>query len=74
MDNTESNEEYDGPTTKDFNMGDQGDEHDIDDVDDIIQQDEASNIYIDLVMNFSQQINMDAVKNHDMSNTTSNAT
>ena len=35
MDDTKSEEKYDAPLTKDFNMGDQGDEHDIDDENDI---------------------------------------
>ena len=71
MDDTDNNEKHDGPLTDDFNIGSLSDENDIDDDDDITQTDEVD---INPIMTFSQQINMDVVRDHGMANITTNAT
>ena len=53
MDDTNTDEEHNGPPVDDFNMGGLGDENDTNDDDNITQVDKVSNMYVDLVMNFS---------------------
>ena len=74
MDDTDIDEEQDGPHAEDFNVGGIGDENDTNDDDHVAGPDEGGDAYIDPIMNFSQQINMDAARDHDMLNTTTNVT
>ena len=53
MDDIDNDEEHDTPLGEDFNMTGLGDENDTDDDNDVAQPDEADNMYVDPVMNFS---------------------
>ena len=74
MDDIDIDEERDGAHAEDLNVGGIGDENDTDDDDHVDGPNERGDVYIDPIMNFSQQINMDVAWDHEAPNTTTNVT